>query len=368
MNPEQPGQLPFVVPEAIVSWFVVLLLAIVVALFLMGVLLLLMALSDQARRRSASRHRQEIKGFLLASWNTPFPVRAAQLPVLAPREEVCMEIMLDLLRAVDGIDVMPMLRTYMVWGQLPVLCGISREGKLHRRIQAVTLLGHFSDSDTETALVAAMDDPQFGVRLGAMHALAQRGSRELLGKVLGAMAATPLGTDRLFADVLARFGATSAGTLIAQLDRLAHAPRVQAAIVRVLGLWQVEGSLEALAAQRSNPSAQVRLACVLGLGRRLDEHSCTLIGGLLQDPEPSVRTAVAQALGQHRSALSMNLLSAQLHDSAWDVAVAAARSLGGLGAGGRALLRSMADISEPDLAALCRQALAETQTFTSATP
>jgi len=150
------------------------------------------------------------------------------------------------------------------------------------------------------ALLRALHDPEWQVRVAALHAL-------------GAL------------DEEAPLEA-----LVARLHD--EAWQVRNAAVQVLGELRARTPLEPLAESLHDEAWQVRTAAVQALGELAERVPFELLIVDLNDEDTSVRVAATQALGRLGERVSVNLLLAALQDTDWLVRQAAAMVLGEMGA------------------------------------
>lgn len=335
---------------------------------LLVALLVLMGLRERRIRRARAARRGALQGYLFAAINTTLAMRVEHLPPLDQRDDplVCLDMMLDLFRQIDGVDMRPAIRTYILWGQLPALLRLARHGDTATRIKALTLMGRLEDSDSEAALIAALQSTGQSERLVAVCALAERGARHHIGRVLAAMAAGPRASDRLYADALIRFGPDIAGTLLAWLDRLQDAPVALAAAVRALAEWEMPGAAHEVAACLVHADARVRAAALHTLDRLGAAPGDAVLDRLLDDPAPVVRLALAASAPV--SPGMFHALCRLLDDGDGQVALRAARSMSALGDRGRAYLCARAADAPPHVHRLCRHVIDESDAAFVAAP
>jgi HEAT repeat protein len=144
---------------------------------------------------------------------------------------------------------------------------------------------------------------------------------------------------RAWATLLRAFGRRGHSDLAAALEREVPDPRLERALVEVLGVAGFGAAAPAIARRLRHTEPEVRVAAARAVGR-LDPaaHVAALID-TLEDPDWPVRAQTAWALGRARDPRAVLPLAVRLTDRAWWVRRHAAYALAAIGPQGIAALR-----------------------------
>lgn len=224
-----------------------------------------------------------------------------------------------------------------------------------RRALALRALGLARVKNRTAAIVAALDDPNEGVRAAALDSLTDLLDPASLQAVIVRMHDASLHRGRRAA-ALTAFG-RQCEPFVLELGAVDARHRVSyARVLAVCGTGQSRPMLKEWAAAGDT---QVRAAAFEALAHiGLDEEAAQLAFDGLENEDASVRAMAAHALGRWTApGDTASRLAAKLNDT-WTVAVRAAQSLRSLGPDGVTALRAAA--GRPDLAGvLARQMLWE---------
>jgi HEAT repeat protein len=153
-------------------------------------------------------------------------------------------------------------------------------------------------------------------------------------------------TPRAHIGVLSSFGAAAIDELKASLERGSSDPRMERAIIEMLGLAGYRAASTVIDERLRAPDLELRIAAARALGRMRAIESTTALIGALKDADWQVRAQSARALGRMRAPLAVYALAGCLTDRSWWVRHHAAYALGELGDDGRTALRAAATGSE----------------------
>jgi HEAT repeat protein len=207
-----------------------------------------------------------------------------------------------------------------------------------RRELATRRLGLIRTRWTRRALRRAlMRGPELVTQSAALALARQRDAATLrwLFRHPGALARR---TPRARSALLRAFGPGAHGTLLAALEQGALDPRLERAVVEVLGTGDCEAAAGAIAARLRHSVTEVRVAAARALGQLRGAPRSAELCVALRDSEWPVRAQAARALGRLGEPGAAAALGARLEDQAWWVRHHAAYALAGLGRQGRAEL------------------------------
>jgi HEAT repeat protein len=173
-------------------------------------------------------------------------------------------------------------------------------------------------------IVAALRDPDAGVRQAAAHALGRIKDARARGPLLKVLWDPDTGVRARAADALHAIGWRPETKAECALDAVA---RADFGIAATYGAAAVDPLVAALDA---GPSS-VRIGVIEALGSVNDPRVSTVLISALKFDDPTVRVAVMAALGKTRQAPDVAALLGRLNDPAFNVRVAAIESLGEIG-------------------------------------
>lgn len=309
----------------------------------------------------ASRHslrREELSQFIRASLRSPLDAALKNLPALrAGDEAIIVHIVLDMLRVMRGSDGERIIQVLKNWNLFSYLRRISEKGSRGKRIQAITLLGHFNDTESLVVLMGHAGEKDMYVQLAALRCLAERGATKYIGQIIEKLQRTRKTNALMLADVLGRFGDSAVPSLTRLVESVA-APDVRIAAImateRIGSLEIIEPLLRIL----HDPHAGVRAQAINTLGRLGDMRAGPALTHCLVDANRDVRLQAAIALGKLSYQQALPYLVKAFNDSEWAVRFRAAQALGKLGNNGTAMLRSLSR-TEGAAGSLASQVLGE---------
>ena len=258
-------------------------------------------------------------------------------------DHVFRSALVDFLRLLDGVERDRLLRVARDIGLVDSAVVRLRKGRLRKtRIRAAALLAELADPKTIRPLMAAMQDPESGVRINASAALAKMGDPDVVEVILEGLDQESEWDAARTMDHLTSIGAPAVDGLIAYLGDLTERVPVHAALaVQALGeigdLRAEPTALHALASK--NP--EMRLAAAAAL-RKCGSQRC--VGPLIaamDDADGRVRARAAKSLGEHFDERAVNPLYDGLHDREWWVRKNSAASLARLPGGVAGLQRAV---------------------------
>jgi len=224
-----------------------------------------------------------------------------------------------------------------------------------RRALALRALGLTQITERTTRIVAALDDPNPGVRAAALDALTDLKNPASLQGIIVRLHDPSLHRGRLAA-ALAAFGSQCEPFL---LDLALVDPSNRVNYARALAICGTADARSVLATWTGDTRVEVRAAALEALAHvGLDDRSAALAIDALESPDTAVRAMAARALnGWTGRGEAASHLARHLGDT-WVVAVDAARSLQSMGADGLVELQTIAARPDPS-GLLARQMLWE---------
>ena len=176
------------------------------SLFVMTYLILRRLAAQRLERKMAQRGK-EISSCMYAALKSPIALTANSLPAVAGAEfpEV-MRISLDRLRSLRGEDVHRTVELLELWNLPPYVRRVAESGRKGRRIQALTLLGHFSDDESLAVLLRQAGAGDTYIQIAALRALALRGAKQHIGQIVASISRSKKTNTLMLSDILHRFG------------------------------------------------------------------------------------------------------------------------------------------------------------------
>jgi hypothetical protein len=333
-------------------------LVLALAALMMPLGLMLKRKYEEWRNLRRSARRDKLSGFIMASLRSPMDTALKNLPAPEPGDElIIMNIALDLLRVMRGSDGERVITILKSWNMFPYLRQLSERGSRGRRIQAITLLGHFNDTESLVVLIGHAGAKEMYVQLAALRCLAERGATQYIGRIIEQLHRTRRTNVLMLADVLGRFGETAVPSLIKLLHSNTSRDVRVAAIMAVDRIGSLE-TIEPLLQVLHDPAPQVRAQAAGTLGRLGDMRAGPALTHCLVDADRDVRLQAAIALGNLSYTQAMPYLAKALGDREWWVRFRAAQALYKLGNNGVAMLKALSR-SEGETGILAAQVLGE---------
>jgi hypothetical protein len=310
--------------------------------------------------RGAQRHerREELSRFILAGLRSPLPVVLKNLPELQPGDEaIIVRIVLDLLRVMRGNDRERLIQILRNWNLFPYLSRAARKGPRGKRIQAITLLGHFNDTESLVILMGHAGDTDIYVQLATLRCLAERGATKYIGPIVNELQKARKTNALMLADVLGRFGDSAIPSLVRLLQSGANADVRVAAIMALERIGSLS-SIDPLLKILHDENAEVRAQAASTLGKLGDVRAGAALTHCLVDAGRNVRLQAAIALGSLSYHKALPYLVKAMNDSEWWVRFRAAQALYKAGNNGIAMLKSLSR-TETEAGMLAAQVLGE---------
>jgi hypothetical protein len=313
---------------------------------------------DEWRAFHRSARHVELASFIRAALRSPMEVAIKNLPELGPDDEaMVMRIALDLLRVMRGGDRARIVGLLQEWNLFPYLRCLSEKGSRGKRIQALTLLGHFDDTKSLVVLMGKASADDIYVQLAALRSLADRGAVKYIDQVIEKLHTTRKTNALMLADILGRFGEPALPSLTRLMQSNASVD------VRVASIMAVDhiGSLDVvdpLLSILNDPVPEIRAQTVRTLGRLGDTRVGDMLTRCLDDADHHVRLQAAQALGQLSYQPALPSLVRAMEDDEWWIRFRAAQAIYKLGNNGVAMLKALCRIDN-EAGILARQVLGE---------
>lgn len=220
--------------------------------------------------------------------------------------------------------------TAFAWpGRVARLAQQLRSADVAERREAARLLGEHTAADAREALLVALDDEDWDVRLEAIRSAARIGLRDHV-PVLIDWLNDPVADARVAAaEALGVLRESRAeATLIRALGDNDAKVRMAAAVA--LGKLGSAEALTPLLGRLDDADPGVRLATTRALGALQDPQVLVPLVGRTQDPDPEVKVAALGVLGSLRDARALAPLVRSLDDESEDVRLAALAAMGNL--------------------------------------
>lgn len=320
--------------------------------------LILRRLAAERREMKMAQRGKEISNCMYAALKSPIALTVGSLPAVAPAEfpEV-IRIALDRLRSLRGEDVRRIVELLELWNMPPFIRRTAEQGKKGRRIQALTLLGHFSDGESLAVLLRQADASDIYVQIAALRALALRGAKQHIGQIVASISRSKHTNTLMLSDILRRFGEPAVPTLL-QLAKSDANLDVRVSALMALGAIGALEGVDELIALSSDKAPEIRANAIAALGNIGDGRAAEAIAGHLGESEIGVRLKTVQALGKLQMSSTMPKLAACLADDNWWMRYRAAEALHHFGHMGIAALKAFSARSDRT-GEIARQVLGE---------
>ncbi len=337
-------------------WETALLLALLAVLVPVG--LVLRRKYEEWRESLRTARRAELSKFIYASLRPPLAVALKNLPELGPGDEpLVMRIVLDLLRVMRGTDRERIVQIVKSWNMFAYLRQLAETGVRGKRIQALTLLGHFDDTESLVVLMGHAGAKDMYVQLAALRCLAERGATKYIGQIIDKLQLTRKTNALMLADILGRFGEKALAALVKLLQSRASTDVRVAAIMAIDRIGSLE-TIEPLLQVLNDADAEIRAQAVCTLGKLGDVKAGPALAHCLEDENKEVRLQAAVALGKLSDQRALPALTRTLNDKDWWVRFRCAQALYKSGNNGIAMLKSLSQIKN-DAGILAAQVLGE---------
>lgn len=302
--------------------------------------LILRRLAAQRREKKMAERRKEISSCMYAALKSPIALTANSLPAISAAEYPdVMRISLDRLRSLRGEDVHRTVELLELWNLPPYVRRVAESGRKGRRIQALTLLGHFSDDESLAVLLRQAGAGDTYIQIAALRALALRGAKQHIGQIVASISRSKKTNTLMLSDILHRFGEPAVPTLLQLANSDANLD-VRVSALMALGSIGALEAVDDLIALSDDKAPEIRARAIAALGQIGDDRAADAIVGHLAESEIGVRLQTVQALGRLQISSTMPKLAACLADDNWWVRYRAAEALHHFGHMGIAALKA----------------------------
>lgn len=302
--------------------------------------LILRRLAAQRREKKMAQRGKEISSCMYAALKSPIALTVNSLPAIAVAEypEV-MRISLDRLRSLRGQDVRRIVELLELWNMPSYIHRTAKSGRKGKRIQALTLLGYFSDEESLSVLLRHAGASDAYVQIAALRALAHRGAKQHIGQIVASISRSKQTNTLMLSDILHRFGEPAVPTLL-QLAKSDANLDVRVSALMALGSIGALEAVDDLIALSGDKEPEIRARAIAALGKIGDGRAADTIVGHLTESDIGVRLKTVQALGRLQISSTMPQLAACLADDNWWVRYRAAEALHHFGHMGIATLKA----------------------------
>jgi len=220
--------------------------------------------------------------------------------------------------------------TGFAWpGRVARLTQQLRSEDVTQRREAARLLGEHTAADARGALLVALDDEDWDVRLEAIRSAAKVGLRDHVPVLIDWLNDPAADTRVAAAEAL---GVLHEGRAEATLIRALgdNDAKVRTAAAVALGHLGSAKAVTPLLGRLDDADPVVRLAAVRALGVLKDPQVLVPLVSRTQDPDPEVKIAALGVLGSLRDARALAPLVRSLDDESEDVRLAGLAAIGNL--------------------------------------
>jgi len=261
-------------------------------------------------------------------------------PRRSPDRSLFVELCLERLAAAGAEDRRRITRWLKSRGMVDGWLRQLKHRNAFKRGRAAEILGVLRDAESAPALVEALADPEFDVRMRAAKALGAVGGERARRALVGALTDENRWSVIRISDLLAEMGPIVVDELVAAFPRMGRASRT--ATIDLIAHVGNGNATPFLLERLDDLDRDIRARAAAALGRIGDQSAVPGLLAALQDAEWPVRSMAAKALGDQSVALAVPALQASLCDPEWWVRSNAADALRRIGpAGIDALLASL---------------------------
>jgi hypothetical protein len=307
-----------------------------------GVFLVRVVRLRRARRDALAE--EELTGYVLDQL-AGYQTAPSSAPLPRWKRRILARVLQSLIEQTKGRDQLQLIALLERSGFRDDALARVREGNASERQSACATLAHFDDDESIAAQRAALNDPDFGVRLAAARALLAKDRvpslRDLLDRLRFDEIDPPLSLAELFARLPPSLRTEAVSLLGADLP---------AEWLRTLALAlarnQIYDAFDPVVALRHHAAPRVRAAAWVALRELGDPRAGDFVLEGLKDAVADVRRAAAECAGKLGGPDVLAPLAALAGENDWWVSHGAAAALWEFGAEGRALLEQAATLGE----------------------
>ena len=310
-----------------------------VSLVMMLGLILRRLFQDQRARRLAKR-RERIKKTILHAIDDPTSL--ANLALDSADAEIAGRILSDLMAVVRGESYERLKKMFRDLGIVRLYLADLESGDTGSKIEAVTNLALFPDSEVKAALWRALDGAEAPLRLAVAFALLDIEGKTPIVELVAKLEIGTVVSSRGLRELFRKMAASNTLGVVAAL-RSSDDPRIK--VLAISGLAQTRDLrvMGILANFAKDSDKDVRAEVIRSLGTMGHPASKSTVLAALDDPDWEVRAQAAIAVGRIGILEAVPRLTALLGDVNWWPRFRAAESLSKLGKTGIDALRAAAD-------------------------
>jgi len=315
------------------------LMVILASILIMTMLIIRRTIKSRQNIQDGIR-KQTLKRCFYAAITSPVELTPSSLPQITNADyKIIMLLALDVLRSLRGDDAKKIVRMLELWGLSWYLKKTAYKGNKAECIQALTLLGYFSDEAIPT-LLQHVRHKDIYVQIAALHGLAIHKAVDYIPNVIECLTYLGKTNTLILADILQRFGLPAIAPLLNLVQSDANID-VRLAGIMALGLINSHLAVDVLLKIIDDPSEDISAQAIIALGKIGDVRASKAIAAKLESSQASVRVQAAKALGMLRVLNTLPNLAARLSDDVWWVRFRAAESIFLFGDQGIAFLRAI---------------------------
>ncbi len=304
-------------------------------------ILILRRIISQRKMAKISIRSKKIMHAMFLSANSPVKLTVTSLPKIDKKDyPIIMRSALDILRSLQGENVVHIIEILTLWNILPYLQKVAAHGTRGKRIQALTLLGYFSDDQSLQIPLKHINSKDMYVQIAALRSLAFRNATTHIQTIIDSLKYSNQTNALILADILQRFGEPAVPDLL-KLIKLDANIEVKVAAIMTLGTIRSLSAVNSLIEMTSDSNAYICSHSIVALGKIGDKRAADSIVKNLASKKVSVRIQAAKALGKLQVINTMPQLAKSLADKDWWVRFYAAKSIYDFGDKGIAVLKSM---------------------------
>jgi HEAT repeat protein len=306
--------------------------------FMLG-LILRRLFQDQRARRLAKR-RERIKKAILQAIDDPTAL--ANLTLDSTDAELAGRILSDLMAVIRGESYERLKKMFRDLGIVRLYLADLESGDTGRKIEAVTDLALFPDSEVEAALWRALEGAAAPLRLAIAFALLDINGRTAIFDLVTKLEIGTVVSSRGLRELFRKMAECNTLGVVATL-RSTDDPRIKVLAISGLAFTRDFRVLEFLTDFAKDSDKDVRAEVIRSLGIMGHPASKSIVLAALDDPGWEIRAQAAIAAGRIGILEAVPRLAALLGDVNWWPRFRAAESLSKLGKTGIDALRAGAD-------------------------
>ncbi|GEM_PF-4959838 len=328
------------------------------SILMVGVLAIRRAARDRLRCAQADRNEELTQALNIVLFQK-IENASDILPRLKKEDaSPLVDALLMLLRNLSGPVLKKLTQIIESWGAEDIACAQALSARRGGRIEAIAVLSYLSSEKSLAVISRNLESRDSYIQLAAMRAAARRNATHLIPGIIERLKRSDDQNGRLLAGILYRFGA-EISPFLSELAMSAESATVRAAALTALTYVSAPTVSVDLEACMKSPDVNIRATAVTLAGATHMESDAPFLSAV-SDQSALVRARAASAIRTAEKRTLMDKLVELYSDPVWWVRYRACQALLGLGAEGKAILRSLSRIGGAE-SVLATEVLAEAE-------